>query len=126
MITNKTRGTVLCKTHEVAGSSWQKTKGLMFRKSLPGGHGLLMAFDPPARPGIWMLGMRFPIDIAFVGQDKRVIKVVENARPLGFSWRTWRVFYPPEPARFVLELPAGRIQESGTARGDSIDIKERD
>jgi uncharacterized membrane protein (UPF0127 family) len=120
MITNKTRGTVLCNTHEVAESSWQKTRGLMFRKALPGGHGLLMVFDPPARPGIWMMGMRFPIDMVFLDSSKRVIRVVENARPLGFGWRTWRVFYPPGPAGFVLELPAGKVRETRTATGDSV------
>jgi uncharacterized membrane protein (UPF0127 family) len=122
MITNKTKGTVLCKTHEVANTPWQKTRGLMFRKALPDGHGLLMVFDPPSRPGIWMLGMRFPIDIAFLDSSKRVMGVVENARPLGLSWRTWRVFYPPGPVRFVLELPAGKVRETRTATGDGLGV----
>ena len=122
MILNRTRGTVLCRTHEIAGSSCQRTKGLMFRKGLPPGHGLLMVFDPPARPGIWMMGMRFPIDIVFLGPSGQVIRIVENARPLGFSWRTWRVFYPPGPAGFVLELPAGKARESGTANGDVLEL----
>jgi uncharacterized membrane protein (UPF0127 family) len=120
MIVNKTRGTVLCRTHEVADTPWKRMIGLMFRKALPGDHGLLMLFDPPSRPGIWMLDMRFPIDIVFLDSQKRVIGIVENARPLGLSWKTWKIFFPPGPAGFVLEIPAGRVGESRTYIGDEL------
>jgi uncharacterized membrane protein (UPF0127 family) len=120
MITNRTRGTVLCRTHEVAGTPWKRATGLMFRKALHEGHGLLMPIDPPSRPGIWMLGMRFPIDIVFLDPEMRVIGIVENARPLGLSWKTWRIFFPPGPAGFVLEIPAGRARENRTCIGDEL------
>ena len=120
MIQNKTQGTVLCESHEVADSGWSKTLGLMFRKELSGNHGLLMTFDGESRPGIWMLGMRFPIDIIFMDSEKGVVGVVENARPLGFSWRTWRIFKPETPASYVLELPAGRAKETKTRIGDIL------
>ncbi len=122
MIINKTKGTILCESHEVAGTGWQRTRGLMFRKALPQGRGLLMVFEPPSRPGIWMLGMRFPIDIVFLDPGRRVIRAVENARPLGFSWRTWRIFFPPGPVGSVLELPAGRVRESRTRVGDEVEF----
>jgi uncharacterized membrane protein (UPF0127 family) len=122
MIINKTKGTVLCKTYEVANTTWKRTKGLMFRKALPKDHGLLMVFDPPSRPGIWMFGMRFPIDIIFLDSQKRVIKVVENARPLGLSWKTWRVYFPPEPVAFVLEIPSEKEKENRNKVGDEFDI----
>ncbi len=123
MIRNITRGTVLCDTHEVAGTAWQKTTGLMFRKELPEGRGLLMTFSGDSSPGIWMLCMRFPIDIVFLDSGRRVIRVVENARPLGLSWRTWRIFFPPGPAKFVLELPAGRAGKSKTRTGDKLEFQ---
>jgi uncharacterized membrane protein (UPF0127 family) len=122
MITNKTRGTVLCETHEVAGTPWRRATGLMFRKALPQGHGLLMPIDPPSRPGIWMLGMRFPIDIVFLDPERRVIRIVENAKPLGLSWKTWKISFPPGPAGFVLELPAGRVRETKTQVGDAVEL----
>lgn len=122
MIINKTRGTVLCKTHEVADTPWKRTKGLMFRKALPKNHGLLMVFDPPSRPGIWMFGMRFPIDIVFLDFNKRVIKIVENARPLGLSWKTWRVYFPPMSVGYVFELPVGRINITQTSVGNEVEF----
>jgi uncharacterized membrane protein (UPF0127 family) len=120
MIENKTKGTVVCRTHELADSSWSRTRGLMFRKDLPREHGLLMTFPGGSRPGIWMLGMRFPIDILFLDSEKRVIKIVGDVRPLGLSWRTWRIYSPGRPASFVLELAAGKARESGTSLGDRL------
>jgi uncharacterized membrane protein (UPF0127 family) len=122
MIKNITRGTVLCRTCEAADSSWKRAIGLMFRKSMPRGHGLLMTFERPSRPGIWMFGMRFPIDIVFIGPDRRVVHTVQGARPLGFGWRTWRIYMPPRDCTHVLELPAGTVRETGTRQGDVLEF----
>ena len=122
MIRNRTRGTVLCKRVEKAESMWQRTKGLMFRKELHEGQGLLMEFSGDNNPGIWMLGMRFPIDIIFIDSKKEVLRIVEKALPIGFSWRTWRVFHPPVPAKYVLEVPGGSGRSSRTLVGDRLEF----
>ena len=118
-ITNKTKNRVLANA-EVASSIWSKTRGLMFRKSLPRGSGLLMDFKGEARPGIWMLFMRFPIDLVFIDKKTRVVDIKENIRPLTFSPRTWRVYYPKRPARYVLEIPAGTVKRTGTGIGHRL------
>ena len=123
MIRNKTRGTALCETFELAESPWGKARGLMFRKELAEGHGMLMRFPGGSNPGIWMLGMRFPIDIVFMDSRKEVVRVVENARPLRLSWKTWRIYSPPVPAEYVLELPAGSVKKSGTLVGDAVGLE---
>jgi uncharacterized membrane protein (UPF0127 family) len=120
MISNRIRGTVLCENTEVAESSWKKARGLMFRKELREGQGLLMVFGEGSVPGIWMMGMRFPIDIVFIGSSMKVTRVVENARPLGLSWKTWRVY--SSPASWVLELPSGRAGRTGTREGDFLEF----
>jgi len=122
MIRNKTRGTVLCQTCELAESSWQKTKGLMFRKEIAQGHGMLMRFSVTSNPGIWMMGMRFPIDIIFLDAHGEVVRVVENAQPLRPSWKTWKIYNPPVPSEYVLELPAGVVKDSGTLVGDVVEL----
>ena len=124
MITNKTKGSVLCKTLEVADTPWKKTKGLMFRSGLPEGHALLMTFNGNNSPGIWMLGMRFPIDIIFLDSDRQVTRIVESAKPLGLSWKTWKVFFPPGPVSYILELRAGSVSASRTKEGDILDIHQ--
>ncbi len=61
---NVTRDTVLASRLEVAGSLWQKFKGLMGRSSLDEGAGLWL----PDSNGIHMMFMKFPIDAVFVGR----------------------------------------------------------
>jgi uncharacterized membrane protein (UPF0127 family) len=120
MIINTTTKQVICKTHEVADTHWKRAVGLMFRKELPKDHGLLMVFDQPCRPGIWMFGMRFPIDIIFLDSEKKVIHTVKNARPLGLKWKSWRVYYPPSQAKYVLEINGGTQQKNELKLGTQI------
>ena len=122
MITNKTRGTVLCKTYELAQSPWQKTRGLMFRDTLPENHGMLFKFTRTTSAGMWMFGMRFPIDILFLDSSKRVLRVIENARPLGLSWRTWRLYSSPYPASYALEIPSGKVGKTNTRVRDTLEF----
>ena len=91
---------------EIASSVWSLAKGLMFRKAVPKTSALLMDFGKPKKAGIWMLFMRFPIDILFLDENLNLVDRKENAAPLRF-WnpRTWKVYYPKRKARYVLELP---------------------
>ena len=107
---------------EIADTSWKRMKGLMFRKSP--GRGMLFVFDEPCFPGIWMLGMRFRIDIVFLDSERRVVDFFENARPVSLNPRSWRIYKPRRPARYALELPAGSIRKMGISEGKKIDIRD--
>jgi uncharacterized membrane protein (UPF0127 family) len=104
---------------EDAASLWAKFMGLMWRRSLPHGHGLWL----PDENGIHMLFMRFAIDVVWVaapvapGGPRRVLKVRRAVPP----WRgvEWYV----RGAKGVLELPEGTIEETGTLVGDEISIE---
>lgn len=113
MIKNE-KGKVLARKVELADSIWKKTKGLMFRGSLPKGSGLLMDFGSEQRPGIWMFCMRFPIDLVYIDSSNRVVDIKEDFRPMTLNPLTWKVHYPKKPARYVLELPAGAARLTGT------------
>jgi uncharacterized membrane protein (UPF0127 family) len=121
-VKNITRKRILVKKAELAGPAWKKMKGLMFRASLGDGHGLLMPFERDRRHEIWMLFMRFPIDIIFIGEDKRVVDIKHSARPLGWSPATWRIYRPERPCRYVLETKAGLAKAAGTEAGDRLDF----
>lgn len=66
---------------EVARTFWQRFKGLMGRKTLPRGEGMLIL----KCNSIHTCFMRFPIDATFLDRDDNVVKVVRNIRP-------WRLF----------------------------------
>ncbi len=85
--------------------------GLLSRSQLDHGEGLL--FDRCY--GIHTIGMRFAIDVLFLDKDYQVLRTVNALRP----FRTCTV----RKAIYVLELPAGTIQETGTEVGDQIQIR---
>jgi uncharacterized protein len=122
IVRNTSRKFVVCSATEVASGFFKKGLGLMFRKELPKDHGLLMDFSSEGEGihSIWMPFMRFPIDIVFIGADRKVTDVFVNVPPIGISPYTWRVYAPSAPAMWVLELPAGTAKISKTRAGDKL------
>jgi uncharacterized membrane protein (UPF0127 family) len=108
---NCTRQIVLSENLETANRFFKRFIGLMGRKRINPGGGLLIA---PCS-SIHMFFMRFPIDAVFIGSDGRVVYLEKQIQP----WRVSRVVWK---ARSVLELPAGTIDRTGTEVGDLIEI----
>jgi uncharacterized membrane protein (UPF0127 family) len=104
---------VIAENVEVAEGFFHKMRGLMLRGSLPRNSALMMIFGKPGKHGIWMPLMRFSIDIVFLDSRKRVVGLHERVRPVSFRKKTWRVYYPEKPAKYVIELPAGMVKRKG-------------
>jgi uncharacterized membrane protein (UPF0127 family) len=105
-------GRVVCERCFVADSAWGRMRGLLGRKGLESGEGLLLS---PAS-SIHMFFMRFAIDVVFVAGDGEVVKVVPNVRP-------WRLA-AARGARMALELPAGEAARRGVSVGDRLDLAQ--
>lgn len=86
---------------------WGSFAGLMLKKSLPAGHGLMFQ---PAR-GIHTHFMRFPIDLVFLDKTNRVTKVRDAMVP-------WR--FDLTMAASVMELNAGTAQAMDIQPGDQL------
>jgi uncharacterized membrane protein (UPF0127 family) len=112
LIVNLTRGQAVC-VGELADGPLSRTVGLIGRRGLPAGEGLLLS----PTPGIHTAFMRFPIDALFLDRDLRVLDVVERLRP-------WRMV-SRHRARAVLELPAGESARRGVRIGDRLGLRER-
>ncbi|MEE9323419.1 MAG: DUF192 domain-containing protein [Candidatus Aenigmarchaeota archaeon] len=123
MIKNITKEKILVKNLETADSIGKKTNGLMFRKNLARDSGLLMVFGYERKHEIWMLGMRFPIDIVFIDKDKRVVDIKHSVKPIGKNPKTWRVYRPKEPCRYVLEVGSGLVEKTKTEIGDVLEFE---
>lgn len=76
----------------------ERMRGLLGRESLAPNTGLLIR---PCR-SIHMWFMRFPIDVAFLDADLRVLKIVSNLRP-------WQIALAPRGTQSVLETAAGQL-----------------
>jgi len=102
-------GAIACERCTVADRMLSRMKGLLGRKDLPTGEGILIR---PA-PSIHTFFMRFPIDVVFLSRQGDVLKIAERVAP--WRARSCRHSYA------VLELAAGEAGRRGLAVGDRID-----
>ena len=96
----------------VASSMWSRFWGLMVRRSLPSHEGLLI--DPCN--SVHTFFMRFPIDVLFLDEDNRVLKIATELRPFRVA--------VGRGARRVLEIAAGRAASVGVRAGDKVTLRE--
>jgi uncharacterized membrane protein (UPF0127 family) len=100
---------------EVAATPEQQETGLMYRKTMPADHGMIFPMDPPRGASFWMKNTYLPLDLVFIGPDRRIIRIAENAVPLSLD-----LIECPEPAAAVLELNGGAVHKQGIAVGDLV------
>ncbi|MFQ5656213.1 MAG: DUF192 domain-containing protein [Candidatus Methylomirabilales bacterium] len=105
---------------EVARTETEKIRGLSGRERLALGEGMLFVYEEPARPAMWMRGMRFPLDILWI-RNGRVVDLVTGVVP-PLPGEVPRIFSPREEAQYVLEVPAGFVVRYGIALGDPVRI----
>jgi uncharacterized protein len=110
-ITNQTRSSVLATEAELAESFLARGLGLMGRRSLPEGGGLILY---PSN-NIHMFFMRFPIDVLFVDREDRIVALRHTFKP-------WRPLAAALSARYTIELPAGILAATQTQVGDMLQI----
>ena len=100
---------------ELAENDEQRAKGLMFRKDLPEGQGMLFDFKRDQEVSMWMENTYVSLDMIFVLADGRIARVAENTTPLSRN-----TVSSGGPVRAVLEVPAGTTRKLGIAPGDTI------
>ena len=96
-----------------AVSLWARLVGLMGRRGLEEGEGLLIA---PCS-SVQTCFMRFPIDVIFLDREARVVKVTPALAP-------FRVALGGRGARDALEVAAGTAARSDTAVGDRLALED--
>ena len=101
-------GRTVCGDCVIADRMFPRMKGLLGRRSLTEDEGILLR---PAS-SIHTAFMRFPIDVAFLDRDNRVVKVASNVVP-------WRVA-AAKGGKQALELRAGRAKAVGLKAGDEV------
>ena len=112
-VLNTTKGTLLADKAIFAEILWKRLVGLLGRKGLGRGEALVI------RPcsGIHTFFMRFPIDVIFLDEELKVVKVIERIPP-------FRMSLPAFAAKCAIELLSGAIGKSQTEIGDLIEIKD--
>ena len=109
-VINRTRDETLADRAELADNLWTRFWGLMGRRELPSGDGLVL--QPGG--GIHMMFMRIPLDVIHVDKQDRVTHVLRGIKP----WRFGPLFVGGKRA---IELPVGAAQNVRV--GDQIDVE---
>jgi uncharacterized protein len=107
-------GAVVCERCVVADNPWTRMKGLLGRRGLDDGEGLLI------RPtgSIHMFFMRFPIDAVFLDRELRILRIDPDLKP-------WRIA-AKKGAKQVLEIAAGEAARRGLVPGQQLVLGEEE
>jgi uncharacterized membrane protein (UPF0127 family) len=100
---------------EVVANEADRAKGLMYRKSLPEGQGMLFDFHSEQDVSFWMQNTYIPLDMIFIKADGRIANIVENTEPLSTKMIPSR-----GPVRGVLEVIGGTARKLGIVAGDRV------
>jgi uncharacterized membrane protein (UPF0127 family) len=100
---------------EMAVTPEQQAKGLMFRRELPEGQGMLFDFQKEQPASFWMKNTYISLDMIFIRADGRILRVAENTVP-----HSEALVSSGGPVRAVLEVVAGTAKKLGIAAGDRV------
>ncbi len=112
IVRNITRNVDIASDAEMANTWLSRAVGLLRHSSLGSGEALII------RPcnSVHTFFMRFPIDVLFVDKGGRVRHAIAAMKP----YRASRIVLGGD---YVVELPAGTLEATGTAAGDVVSLE---
>ena len=113
----KSNGDVISSDVEYAKSMFKQAKGLMFRRSIPDSYAMVFIFSSLKKISLHMLFVPFPLDVLFLNEDKRIVKIT--------TLRSWiGITDSGEKIRYVIELPSCTIASNDLKVGDDLMFDE--
>lgn len=100
---------------EVADTSEERSKGLMFREHLGEHEGMIFLFPQESQQSFWMRNTLIPLDMIFIRGDHTILGIVENAEPKTDTPRS-----VPGKSQFVLEINGGAARTLGLAPDQTV------
>jgi uncharacterized protein len=111
------RGPAVTVRLEVAADPVARARGLMGRREVPAGTGMVFLYPAEVTGPFWMKNTLVPLSIAFVAADGRVVSVAEMTPCRADPCPT----YPPAgPYRYAVELAAGAFAAAGVGPGARV------
>jgi uncharacterized membrane protein (UPF0127 family) len=113
---------------EFATTTVEQTRGLSYRASLGENDGMLFIFDHPSVQSFWMIGMNFPLDMIWIGDDgvggSKVFGFAQNVPAPASGTATWNlpIYSSPAGVSKVLEVNAGSVEKYNIKVGDEVVI----
>jgi len=101
---------------ELALTADEREKGLMFRKDLPEGKGMLFVFESDQRLAFWMKNTTIPLSLAYLSSDG-TIREIRDLEPLSLA-----PVQAERSVRYALEAPRGWFERAGLKVGDRFEL----
>ena len=99
---------------EVADNMEARMQGLMYRKTMPQGSGMVFVFDENAAHCMWMKNTLIPLSVAFIDQAGEIINIADMQPHSEQSHCAAR------PARYALEMNKGWFTQRGIKPGAKL------
>lgn len=103
---------------EIAATPERRGLGLMYRRDLAQDAGMLFVFEKTGPLTFWMKNTPLPLDMIFIGEDRRIVGIVKDAVPFTTTPRA-----VDAPSRYVLEVNAGFSARHGLTPGDQVSFE---
>ena len=104
---------------EIADTEFDIQTGLMYRDSMETNQGMLFIFEDEKERFFYMKNTKLPLDLVYINSNKKIVSFLKNAKPFDES-----SLPSNEPARYVLEINAGLIDNLSISVGDSINFSD--
>jgi uncharacterized membrane protein (UPF0127 family) len=105
---------------ELARTDREKQAGLMFRKELADGSGMLFMFENDEVHSFWMKNTLIPLSVAFILRDGTILEI-KDLYPRDLS-----SVHSSRSVRYALEAPQGWFTRAGIKAGDRLDLSAPD
>lgn len=104
---------------ELADESTERSRGLMFRESLPRDKGMLFVFEIEGFYSFWMMNVNFNLDIIWINSNGNVVHIEKDV-PSCFE--SCPSYSPRDSAKYVFEINSGVADELDLQVGSFVDI----
>jgi len=115
-ITIEGRGVSQTITVELARTEAQRNQGLMNRKTLKDGEGMLFIFERDQALTLWMKNTLIPLSIAYIASDGRIFEIYD------MEPQNLKTVASSRSGRYALEVPQGWFSRAGLGVGDRLDL----
>jgi len=90
----------------------------MFRKSMDADAGMLFVSENERPHVFWMKNTLIPLDMIFIGANRRIVGIVQNAEPQSLTGRQ-----VDGPSQYVLEIGGGLSASLGIRAGQFVEFR---
>jgi hypothetical protein len=100
---------------EIADTPSKREMGLQYRRELGADKGMIFLFPSESLQSFWMKNTPIPLDMLFIGRERKIVGIVEQTAPFSLDPRSVGA-----PSQYVLEINGGLAKHHGFKAGDTV------